>query len=95
MGQMDTEVVMVWLGGQNGVWMDQGMRRCLDSELGCSMGLTSLESSPDTPRTSSHIQPFRELIPHPNPQGPQALLGLSPNTGAAWSGDEQESRRAE
>lgn len=68
-GQMDNEVVMVWLGGQNGVWMERCMRMCLDGELGHSTGLTSLESSPDTARTSSHIQPFRELTPTPGTAG--------------------------
>lgn len=32
-GQMDTEVMMVWLGGQNGVWMEQCLRMCLDGEF--------------------------------------------------------------
>lgn len=69
--------------------MDRCMRRCLDGELGPSTGLSSLESSPDTARTSSHVQPFGGLIPHPDPQRPQALLGLSPDRGAARGGDEQ------
>lgn len=94
-GQMDTEVVVVvWLGGQNRVWMDQCMRRCLNDELGHPTGLSSVESNPDTARTSSHIQHFGELIPPPDPQGPQALLGLSPNRRAAWGGDEQETGHA-
>lgn len=66
------------------------MRRCLNGELGHSTGLSSLESSPDKGRTSSHIQPFGEPIPHPNPQGPQALLGLSLDSRAVWGGDERE-----
>lgn len=85
-GQMDTEVMVVWLGGQNRVWMDRCMRRCLNGELGHSTGLRSVESSPDTARTSSHIQHFAELIPHPDPQGPQALLGLSPTGGGSSLG---------